>query len=93
MPLSQTPNDNDIQKPTACTFQHYIMNQDPAEEIDINVQLLTRAVTTVQSLSFNHNFDVMPTGTKTYGVHLLDKVQRCRVRIPGHGEELAHPQQ
>lgn len=51
----------------------YIMDQDPAKEIDINVQLLTRAVTAVQNLSNNLKFVVMPTGTKTYGVHLLER--------------------
>jgi hypothetical protein len=49
------------------------MDTDPAKEININVQLLTRAVTAVQNLSSNLKFVVMPTGTKAYGVHLLDK--------------------
>jgi hypothetical protein len=49
------------------------MDPNPAKEIDINVKLLTRAVTAVHNLSSNLKFVVMPTGTKGYGVHLLDK--------------------
>lgn len=67
----------------------YIMDLDPAKEVEINIKLLERAVKAVGSLSPNLQFVVLPTGTKanthssvlhlllsisqTYGVHLLDK--------------------
>jgi nucleoside-diphosphate-sugar epimerase len=47
------------------------MDPDPQKEISINVDLLTRAVTAAQHLCPNLRFVVLPTGTKTYGVHLL----------------------
>ncbi|OBT58421.1 hypothetical protein VE04_01322 [Pseudogymnoascus sp. 24MN13] len=62
-----------IEKVTHVYFFAYIMDQDPAKEVEINIQLLTRAITAVQNLSPNLQFVVMATGTKTYGVHLLDK--------------------
>jgi hypothetical protein len=49
------------------------MDPDPNKEIEINVKLLERAVTAIENLSRNLKFVVLPTGTKAYGVHLLDK--------------------
>ncbi|KAF7563272.1 hypothetical protein G7046_g864 [Stylonectria norvegica] len=53
-------------------FFAYIMDADPAKEISINVDLLSRAVKAVQELAPNLSFVVLPTGTKAYGVHLVD---------------------
>ncbi|EON67348.1 hypothetical protein W97_06601 [Coniosporium apollinis CBS 100218] len=54
-------------------FFSYVMDLDPAKEISINVTLLERAVTAVENLSKNLKYVVLPTGTKAYGVHLIDK--------------------
>ncbi|KAF2093843.1 hypothetical protein NA57DRAFT_68893 [Rhizodiscina lignyota] len=54
-------------------FFAYIMDPEPQKEIDINVDLLKRAVESIDSLSTKLKFVVLPTGTKAYGVHLLDK--------------------
>ncbi|RDW65634.1 SDR family oxidoreductase [Aspergillus mulundensis] len=54
-------------------FFAYIYNADSETEIQINVDLLKRAITAVDSLSGKLAFVVLPTGVKTYGVHLLDK--------------------
>ena len=50
----------------ASTYQSsaYIMDLDPAKEIEINVKLLDRAVNTVEHLAPNLKFVVLPTGTK-----------------------------
>jgi hypothetical protein len=48
------------------------MDADPKKEIDINVALLERAVTAVEHLSSKLKFIVFPSGTKAYGVHLID---------------------
>ncbi|KAK5201245.1 hypothetical protein LTR16_003350 [Cryomyces antarcticus] len=53
-------------------FFAYLFNADPAQEIAVNVELLKRAVTATGNLSKNLRFVVLPTGTKAYGVHLLD---------------------
>ncbi|KAF4820173.1 Short chain dehydrogenase sirQ [Colletotrichum siamense] len=53
-------------------FFAYIMDADPAKECDINKELIRRAVSAVEALSPNLKFVVLPTGTKAYGVHLLD---------------------
>ena len=45
-------------------FSAYIMDQDPAKECIINLDLLKRAVTAVETLSSNFKFVVLPTGTK-----------------------------
>jgi nucleoside-diphosphate-sugar epimerase len=45
-------------------FFAYIMDADPAKEIQINVDLLQRAVSAIDSLSANLKFVVLPTGTK-----------------------------
>jgi hypothetical protein len=37
------------------------------------VELLAKAITAIDKLSPNLKFVVMPTGTKAYGVHLIDK--------------------
>lgn len=49
------------------------MDPDPAKEISVNVELISRAIKAVENLSSNLKFVVLPTGTKAYGVHLLDK--------------------
>ncbi|KAF1990415.1 hypothetical protein K402DRAFT_348521 [Aulographum hederae CBS 113979] len=54
-------------------FFAYIMDPDPAKEIEINVRLLERAIKAVEHLSNALKFVVLPTGTKAYGVHLIDK--------------------
>lgn len=62
-----------IKEITHVYFFAYIMDPDPSKEISINVELLSRAVSAVEHLSSNLKFVVLPTGTKAYGVHLLDK--------------------
>ncbi|KAF7537188.1 hypothetical protein G7054_g3886 [Neopestalotiopsis clavispora] len=54
-------------------FFAYIMDGDPAKEIEINLELVKRAVTAIEHLSSNLEFVVLPTGTKAYGVHLIDQ--------------------
>lgn len=40
------------------------MDEDPAKEISINVDLLDRAVKAIQALCPNFQFIILPTGTK-----------------------------
>lgn len=47
-------------------FFAYIMDPDPAKEIQINVDLLQRAVSSIDNLSKSLKFVVLPTGTKVY---------------------------
>ncbi|KAK0385088.1 hypothetical protein NLU13_7566 [Sarocladium strictum] len=54
-------------------FFAYIMDPDAAKEVQINVDLLHNAITAVEKLAPNLQFVVLPTGTKAYGVHLLDQ--------------------
>lgn len=54
-------------------FFAYIMDPDPEKEVRINRELLSRAVRAAESLSAKLEFVVLPTGTKAYGIHLLDK--------------------
>ncbi|KAI4594485.1 hypothetical protein KJ359_008274 [Pestalotiopsis sp. 9143b] len=54
-------------------FFAYIMDGDPDKEISVNVELIKRAVTAIEHLSPSLKFVVLPTGTKAYGVHLIDK--------------------
>jgi hypothetical protein len=49
------------------------MDPDPAKEIEININLLKRAVLAAEHLSKNLKFVVLPTGTKAYGVHLIQE--------------------
>jgi hypothetical protein len=49
------------------------MDPDPEKEISINVKLLERAVLAAENLSKKLQFVVLPTGTKAYGVHLIEK--------------------
>lgn len=49
------------------------MDPDPEKEISINVKLLERAVLACEHLSKKLQFVVLPTGTKAYGVHLLQE--------------------
>jgi nucleoside-diphosphate-sugar epimerase len=51
----------------------YIMDPDAAQEIAINIKLLERAVLAAEHLSKNLKFVVLPTGTKRYGVHMIDE--------------------
>lgn len=51
----------------------YIFDSDSEKEIATNVELLDRAIKTVDKLSPKLKFVVLPSGTKAYGVHLLDK--------------------
>ncbi|CAG9943093.1 unnamed protein product [Clonostachys rosea f. rosea IK726] len=62
-----------ISKVTHVYFFAYIMDADPQKEVSINRELLSRAVKAVEKLSPSLKFVVLPTGTKAYGVHLLDK--------------------
>lgn len=48
------------------------MDPDPAKEISINVDLLSRAIKAVENVAPNLKFVVLPTGTKAYGVHLIE---------------------
>ncbi|OAA62750.1 SirQ [Niveomyces insectorum RCEF 264] len=62
----------DIETVTHVYFFAYIMDPDPKKEVDINVELIRRAVTAVENLApTTLTFVVLPTGTKAYGVHLL----------------------
>lgn len=73
--LEKTMKDQvkDIGTVTHVFFFAYIMNPDPAKEISINVDLLKRGVEAVEHLSSQLKFVVLPTGTKAYGVHLIDE--------------------
>lgn len=61
-----------IAEVTHVYFFAYIMDADPAKEISINVDLLSKSIHAVEKLAPNLKFVVLPTGTKAYGVHLLD---------------------
>jgi hypothetical protein len=49
------------------------MDPSPEKEIEINVTLLSQAISAIENISKNLKFVVLPTGTKAYGVHLIDK--------------------
>ncbi|KAF4969098.1 hypothetical protein FZEAL_10292 [Fusarium zealandicum] len=51
----------------------YMMDADPDKEISVNVELLSRSIRAVEKLAPKLSFVVLPTGTKAYGVHLLDE--------------------
>lgn len=52
----------------------YIFKENPEEEIKINIELLERAVLATQALANdNLKFILLPTGTKAYGVQMLDQ--------------------
>lgn len=53
-----------IEKVSHVYFYAYVMDMDPKKEIQINVDLLKRAITAVESLSSSLKFVVLPTGTK-----------------------------
>ncbi|KAB5566950.1 hypothetical protein GE09DRAFT_1219199 [Coniochaeta sp. 2T2.1] len=61
-----------IKEITHVYFFAYIMDPNPEEEIRVNVELISRAITAIEHTSSNLKFVVLPTGTKAYGVHLLD---------------------
>lgn len=50
----------------------YIFKENPDEEISINIQLLERAVLATQAIAKNLKFVLLPTGTKAYGVQMLN---------------------
>ncbi|KAJ7319069.1 hypothetical protein DFH08DRAFT_970966 [Mycena albidolilacea] len=62
----------DIESVTHVYFSALIKIADPDEDIKLNVQMLERAVGAIENLSKNLKFVVLPTGTKVYGVHLID---------------------
>lgn len=62
----------DIDTVTHVYFFAYIMDPTPEKEVSINVELLKRAIAAVENLSSRLAFVVLPTGTKAYGVHLLE---------------------
>ncbi|KAK7451589.1 hypothetical protein CaCOL14_009549 [Colletotrichum acutatum] len=79
-PGGQEALENDLQKKvenlrkiTHVYFCAYIMNLDPANECEINTQLVKKAVTAIDRLSPSLQFVVLPTGTKAYGIHLIDR--------------------
>lgn len=53
-----------VETVTHVYFFAYIMDLDPEKEIQINVELLRRAVTAIENLSPRLKFVVLPTGTK-----------------------------
>ncbi|KAI3550727.1 SirQ [Colletotrichum abscissum] len=61
-----------LRKITHVYFCAYIMNLDPAKECEINTELVKKAVTAIDRLSPSLQFVVLPTGTKAYGIHLID---------------------
>ncbi|KAF7185709.1 Short chain dehydrogenase sirQ [Pseudocercospora fuligena] len=63
----------DITGVTHVFFFAYIYKENPDEEIAINVELLKKAISSIESLSTKLKFVLLPTGTKAYGVHLLDQ--------------------
>ncbi|KXH42155.1 F-box domain-containing protein [Colletotrichum simmondsii] len=56
-----------------CGMEPYIMNLDPVMECEINTDLVQKAVTAIDRLSPSLQFVVLPTGTKAYGIHLIDR--------------------
>lgn len=54
----------DIENVSHVYFYAYVMDPDPKKEIQINVDLLRRAVTAVESLSSELKYVVLITGTK-----------------------------
>ncbi|KAG2419077.1 hypothetical protein HFD88_002181 [Aspergillus terreus] len=63
----------DIETVSTVYFFAYIMDMAPANEIEINVRILRNAMTVIEKLSPNLRFVALPTGTKRYGVHLVDE--------------------
>ncbi|PYH42880.1 SDR family oxidoreductase [Aspergillus saccharolyticus JOP 1030-1] len=64
--------------PSVETISHvyyaaYRANDDPAEECRVNKEMLRAAVQTLERISPNLAFVTLITGTKAYGVYLLDK--------------------
>ncbi|PPJ53255.1 hypothetical protein CBER1_11841 [Cercospora berteroae] len=64
---------SDIATVTTVFFFAYIFNEDQDQEVTINRELLKNATTAVEALSENLEFVVHATGTKAYGVHLIDE--------------------
>lgn len=60
-----------IETVTHVYFFAYVMDMNAEKEIQINVDLLRRAVTAVESLSPQLKFVVLPTGTKVNQIHTL----------------------
>jgi nucleoside-diphosphate-sugar epimerase len=57
-----------IETVTHVYFFAYIIDEDPAKEVSINVDLLKRAVSAVEALSSKLQFVVLPTGTKVKSI-------------------------
>ena len=64
---------SDIESVTQVFYYSYKFDADPNKEAEINMSMLDRSVRAVESLSSELSYVVLPTGTKAYGVHLLDK--------------------
>ncbi|KAM3421423.1 hypothetical protein BST61_g1817 [Cercospora zeina] len=62
----------DIATVTTVFFFAYIHNYDRHQEVAINLKVLRNAITAVEALSRRLNFVVHGTGTKAYGIHLMD---------------------
>lgn len=62
---------SDIETVTHVFFFAYIYKSNPDEEIQINVELLKRAVVAAETLSQHLEFVLLPTGSKAYGVQCL----------------------
>lgn len=59
----------DMQTVTHVYFFAYVMDMNAKKEIQVNVDLLRRAVTAVENLSPQLKFVVLPTGTKVGRTH------------------------
>ena len=71
----------DVDKITHVYFFAYVMDPDPEKEISINMALLERAVTAVETLSDSLKFVVLPTGTKVRSYEKCqcpNKITDCR---------------
>lgn len=71
------------------------MDEDPAKECTINLDLLERAVTAVETLSTNFKFIVLPTGTKVISSHPQDSnpsklTNSTDIRSPPHRQIPIH---
>jgi hypothetical protein len=53
------------------------MDEDPAKEVSINVDLLDRAVKAVEALCPNFQYIVLPTGTKVNPTLVLKEIYAC----------------
>ncbi|GIZ37828.1 hypothetical protein CKM354_000126100 [Cercospora kikuchii] len=63
----------DIATVTTVFFLAYTFNPDQDQEVATNLKILSNAITAVEALSEKLEFVVLATGTKAYGVHLIDE--------------------